>query len=76
MIPLPACRIVTAPQGGRVVSVAATDTFVQPGDVVAVLDAPRGRMPLFARESGRVGGALVGADQVATEGEGILWLAR
>jgi len=76
VIPLPAVRIVTAPQGGRVVSVLEPDTLVRAGDVVAVLDVPRGRLPLRARESGRVGGAMVRATELAAEGEGVLWLAR
>jgi hypothetical protein len=76
MIPLPAFRLVTAPSDARVHSLAPADTLVSPGDVVAVLDAPRGRLSLRATAHGRVGGALTAADQPVGAGDGIIWLHR
>jgi hypothetical protein len=76
MIPLPAFRLVTAPSDARVRSLAATDTLVAPGDIVAVLDAPRGLLSLRATAHGRVGGALTAADQKVGAGEGVIWLHR
>jgi acetyl/propionyl-CoA carboxylase alpha subunit len=76
MIPLPPFRIVTSPADARVRSVAATDTLVAPGDVVAVLEAPRGQLSLRATSHGRIGGALTAADQTVGAGEGVIWLHR
>jgi hypothetical protein len=76
MIPLPAFRLVTAPSEARVRSLAPADTLVAPGDVVAVLDAPRGRLSLRATEHGRVGGALTATDQSVGVGDGLIWLHR
>jgi acetyl/propionyl-CoA carboxylase alpha subunit len=76
MIPLPAFHLVTTPSDARVRSLVATDTIVSPGDVVAVLDAPRGPLSLRATAHGRVGGALTAADQKVGAGEGIIWLHR
>jgi hypothetical protein len=76
MIPLPAFRLVTAPSDARVRSLAPTDTLVAPGDVVAVLDAPRGPLSLRATAHGRVGGALTATDQPVGAGDGIIWLHR
>ena len=74
MIPLPPFRLVTAPSDARVASVAMPGATVSPGDVVAVLDAPRGRVPLVAPVHGRVGGALIGASQSVASGDGIVWI--
>ena len=76
MIPLPAFRLVTTPSDARVRSVAAVDTLVAPGDVVAVLDAPRVPLSLRATAHGRVGGALTATDQSVGAGDGIIWLHR
>jgi hypothetical protein len=76
MIPLPAFRLVTAPSDARVRSLAPVDTMVSPGDIVAVLDAPRGPMSLRATAHGRVGGALTVADQSVGAGDGVIWLHR
>jgi hypothetical protein len=76
MIPLPAIHVVTAPVEARVRSLAAPDTLVGPGDVVAVLDDPRGPRPLRSTVHGHVGGALAGAGQPVVPGEGVVWLRR
>ena len=76
MIPLPPFRLVTAPSDARVTSVVDPGAEVAPGDVVAVLDAPRGRVPVLAPVGGRVGGALTGAQQAVAAGDGLLWIER
>ncbi len=74
MIPLPPFRLVTAPSDARVASVATPGSTVSPGDVVAVLDAPRGRVPVHAPVHGTVGGALAGAQHSVSSGDGIVWI--
>lgn len=74
MIPLPPFRLVTAPSDARVASIAATGATVAAGDVVAVLDAPRGRLPVVAPIQGRIGGALAGTHQSVATGDGIVWI--
>jgi len=76
MIPLPPFRLITAPSDARIASVARTGSIVAPGDVVAVLDAPRGRVPVLATMHGRVGGSLAGTDQTVSSGDGIVWIER
>ncbi len=76
MIPLPPFRLITAPSDARVTSVADTGSVVAPGDVVALLDAPRGTFPVLAPVHGRVGGALTGARQTVASGDGIVWIER
>lgn len=73
---VPACAVVTAPDDGRVHRVADPDHPVRAGDVVAVLDGPRGRTELTSPVKGRVGGALAEPSQAVTAGEGVLWLSR
>ena len=74
MIPLPPFRLVTAPSDARVASVVSPGATVAPGDVVAVLEAPRGRVPVVAPVHGRVGGTLTGALQSVAYGDGIVWI--
>lgn len=74
MIPLPPFRLITAPSDARVSSIAMVGSTVAPGDVVAVLDAPRGRVPVVAPVHGRVGGVLTGALQSVSSGDGIVWI--
>ena len=74
MIPLPPFRLVTAPSDARVKSVATAGSVVAAGDVVAVLEAPRGRVPVIAPVHGRVGGALTGELQSVASGDGIVWI--
>ena len=50
--------------------------MVAPGDVVAVLDAPRGSMRVVAPVHGRIGGSLASASQSVSSGEGIVWIER
>jgi biotin carboxyl carrier protein len=76
MIPLPPFRLITAPSDARVTSVARAGSIVSPGDVVAVLDAPRGAVPVLAPVHGRIGGSLTGADQSVSIGDGIVWIER
>jgi biotin carboxyl carrier protein len=76
MIPLPPFRLITSPAEARVRSVAPAGSIVAPGDVVAVLDAPRGEMPLHAMIHGRVGGALTVANQSVASGDGVVWIQR
>ncbi len=76
MIPLPPFRLITAPADARVASVASAGSVVAPGDVVAVLDAPRGSMRVVAPVHGRVGGSLASASQSVSSGEGIVWIER
>lgn len=76
MIPLPPFHLVTAPSDARVESVAVPGSVVAQGDVVAVLEAPRGRLPLRAPVRGRVGGALTDATQRVSTGDGIVWIER
>lgn len=74
MIPLPPFRLVTAPSDARVTSVVPPGATVAAGDVVAVLEAARGRMPVVAPVQGRIGGTLAGALQTVTSGDGIVWI--
>lgn len=76
MIPLPPFRLITAPSDARVNSVAPAGAIVAPGDVVAVLDAPRGAMPVLATTHGRIGGSLIAAQQSVSVGDGIVWIER
>jgi biotin carboxyl carrier protein len=76
MIPLPPFRLITAPSDARVTSVASAGEVVSPGDVVAMLEAPRGPVPLVAAVHGRVGGALAGARQNVALGDGVVWIER
>lgn len=76
MIPLPPFRLVTAPSDARVTSVARTGEEVAAGDVVAVLEAPRGTVPVVAPVRGRIGGALAGEEQSVAVGDGLLWIDR
>jgi biotin carboxyl carrier protein len=76
MIPLPPFRLVTSPHDARVASVVRTGSLVAAGDVVAVLDAPRGQVSVIAPVHGRVGGALATARQSVASGEGIVWIER
>jgi biotin carboxyl carrier protein len=76
MIPLPPFRLVTSPSDARVASVARPGSLVAAGDVVAVLDAPRGEVPVVAPVHGRVGGALTAAHQTIALGEGLIWIER
>jgi len=76
MIPLPPFRLITAPGDAQVMSVAAAGDVVAPGDVVAVLEAPRGPVPLLASVHGRVGGALAGAREHVASGDGVVWIER
>jgi biotin carboxyl carrier protein len=76
MIPLPPFRLITAPSEARVTSVARAGAIVAPGDVVAVLDAPRGSMSVLATVHGRVGGPLAVAQQSVGAGDGIVWIER
>lgn len=76
MIPLPPFRLVTAPSDARVTSVVGPGAEVAPGDVVAVLEAPRGRVPVLAPVGGRIGGALTDAQQSVAAGDGIVWIQR
>lgn len=76
MIPLPPFRLVTAPSDARVTSVARRGEVVAPGDVVAVLEAPRGPIPVVAPVPGRIGGALTDERQTVACGDGIVWIER
>ena len=74
MIPIPRCRLVLAPSDGRLTDALPDRTPVAAGDVVATVETAAGRHELTAPRAGRVGGALVGADQSVSAGEGVLWL--
>lgn len=76
MIPLPSISLVTAPSEARVRSLAIVGATVAPGDVVAVLDAPRGPVSLMAGVHGRVGGRLATTDQTVAGGDGVVWIQR
>ncbi len=76
MIPLPPFRLVTAPSDARVTSVARPGDVVSAGDVVAVLEATRGTVPLVAPVRGRIGGALAGEHESVASGDGIVWIER
>ena len=76
MIPLPPFRLITAPSDACVTSVVGAGSIVAAGDVVAVLDAPRGSFPVLAPVGGRVGGSLAGAQQRVASGDGIVWIER
>ena len=76
MIPLPPFRLVTAPSDARVTSIVGPGAEVAAGDVVAVLEAPRGSVPVVAPVGGRVGGALTDAQQSVAAGDGIVWIQR
>lgn len=74
MIPIPRCRVVLAPQAGRLHDVLPAQTEVAAGDVVAHVETSRGRLALSAPAAGRIGGALVGASHRVGAGEGVVWL--
>lgn len=76
MIPIPAMTLVTSPVDGRVRSLVAADTVVTRGDVVATVEGAYGPSELRASCSGHVGGALAGARQAVSAGEGVLWVRR
>lgn len=76
MIHIPPCAVATAPADGRVRDVAALDTTVVRGEVVAVLETTAGRREVTAPSGGRVGGRLADPSQPVTAGEGVLWLSR
>lgn len=74
MIPIPRCRLVLAPADGRLRDALPDRTEVVAGDVVATVDTARGSHRLVAPRAGRVGGALVGAEQPVAAGDGVVWL--
>lgn len=74
MIPIPRCRLVLAPADGRLRSALPDRTEVVAGDVVATVDTAGGSHRLVAPRAGRVGGALVGAEQPVAAGDGVVWL--
>jgi predicted deacylase len=76
VIPIPALTLVTSPVDGRVRDVAAPDTLVRRGEVVAMVDGASGAAEVRAATTGRVGGALAGTHQAVTAGEGVLWFRR
>jgi biotin carboxyl carrier protein len=76
MIPVPPFRLITAPSDARVASVASAGSVVAPGDVVAMLDAPRGSVSVLASVHGRVGGSLTAAHEKVSVGDGIVWIER
>ncbi|MEX2503573.1 MAG: hypothetical protein WD378_01915 [Egicoccus sp.] len=76
MIPIPAMTLVTSPVDGRVRSLVAADTLVRHGDVVAMVEGAYGPSEIRAHCNGRVGGALAGASQAVSAGEGVLWVRR
>lgn len=76
MIPIPAMNLVTSPVDGRVRSLVAPDTLVRHGDVVATVEGAYGPAEVRANCTGRVGGALAGARQAVSAGEGVLWVRR
>ncbi len=76
MIPLPPFRLITAPSDARVASVVGAGEMVAAGDVIAVLDAPKGAVSVCAPIHGRVGGSLAGAQQRISAGDGIVWIER
>lgn len=76
MIPLPPFRLITSPADARVTSIADAGSHVAPGDVVAVLEAPRGMVSVVAPVHGRVGGTLTAAQQSVASGDGIVWIER
>lgn len=76
MIPIPACTVVTSPVDGRVRRLVDAGALVRAGDVVATVEGVGGAAQLRAAAPGRVGGALAGAAQPVTAGEGVVWLAR
>ncbi len=76
MIPLPPIRLVTAPGDARVASVRPAGAVVAAGDVVAVLEASRGTVPVLAPAHGRIGGVLTAARQTVALGDGLVWIER
>lgn len=74
MIPIPRCRLVLAPAAGRLRHALPDRTEVVAGDVVATVDTAGGSHRLVAPRAGRVGGALVGAEQPVAAGDGVVWL--
>ncbi len=74
MIPIPRCRLVLAPADGRLRNALPDRTEVVAGDVVATVDTAGGSHRLVAPRAGRVGGALVGAEQAVAAGDGVVWL--
>ena len=76
MIPIPACRVVTAPVAGRVGRLLDPGVEVGAGEVVAVVEGVAGTARLRAPAAGRVGGMLAGTAQPVSAGEGVVWLAR
>ncbi|MDX1658310.1 MAG: hypothetical protein R3343_05780 [Nitriliruptorales bacterium] len=76
MIPIPSMSLATSPVDGRVRRLAAVDTEVDRGDVVAVITGAQGEATVTAPTAGRVGGPLTDEDQPVRAGEGIVWLSK
>lgn len=76
MIPIPACRVATAPGDGRVVSLLDRDRPVRAGDVVGVVETAGGVRDVLAPGAGTIGGPLVRRSQQVHAGEAVVWLAR
>ena len=74
MIPIPRCRLLVTPTGGRLADALPESTQVAAGDVVATIDTAAGRRELTAPTAGRVGGTLVAASHQLDAGDGVVWL--
>ena len=74
MIPIPRCRLLISPAGGRLTDALPASTEVAAGDVVATISTATGAHELTAPTAGRVGGTLVGASHQIDAGDGVVWL--
>ncbi len=76
MIAIPACIVCVAPADGRARALVERGTAVEPGQVVAVVDAQGESAAVRAPVFGRVGGALTARGQAVRRGEALVWLLR
>lgn len=76
MLPIPACTVVSTPVTGRLTDHLAVDTPVEPGDVVARIEAGGRRHELRAAAAGRVGGSMLRPTQPVHAGDPVVWLTR
>ena len=74
MIPIPRCRLLVSPTGGRLTDALPASTPVAAGDVVATIATASGDRHLRAPAAGRVGGTLVPASHQFDAGDGVVWL--
>jgi biotin carboxyl carrier protein len=74
VIPIPRCRLLVTPTGGRLADALPASTRVAAGDVVATVSTASGEHELTAPTAGVVGGTLVASSHQLDAGDGVVWL--